>query len=53
MVSPQTIYQWEWGRTEPSLSFLISLADVFGISLDEFAGRTVPKQRIDSLKEKV
>lgn len=46
MVSSQAIYQWEWGNTEPSLSYLISLADVFKVSLDELAGRTVPSNEV-------
>ena len=46
MVSSQAIYQWEWGNTEPSLSYLISLADIFKISLDELAGRTVPSNEV-------
>ena len=46
MVSTQAIYQWEWGKTEPSLSYLISLADVFKVSLDELAGRTVPLNEV-------
>lgn len=32
---------WETGRTFPSILTCISLADYFGITLDELVGRTV------------
>ena len=30
---------WENGKREPTLSYLIALAEFFGISLDELTGR--------------
>lgn len=34
-VSPQAVYQWEWGETAPRLSFLGKLAEMYGCSVDE------------------
>lgn len=45
-ISPQTIYQWEWGVSEPRLSYLVWLADALKISLDELVGRTVPSNEV-------
>lgn len=42
-ISSQTIYQWIWGINEPTLLYLICVADVLGLSLDELVGRTVVK----------
>ena len=44
--SSQAIYQWEWGKTEPSVSYLISLADVFNVSLDYLCGREAPSNEV-------
>ena len=38
-VYPDYISWWESGKREPSLSNAISLADAFGVSLDELCGR--------------
>lgn len=35
-----TVSLWETDRNSPCLIFLISLADVLGISLDELVGRS-------------
>lgn len=34
-VSPQAVYQWEWGETAPRLSFLGKMADMYGCTVDE------------------
>lgn len=36
----QTINRYEQGKTDMSVSRFIELADFYGISLDELAGRT-------------
>ena len=38
-ISLKTISHWETGYTEPSISQLISLADFYGVSLDDLVGR--------------
>lgn len=38
-ISLKTISHWETGYTEPSVSQLISLADIYSVSLDELVGR--------------
>lgn len=38
-VTRQTVSKWELGDTTPEMDKLIALADLFGVSLDELAGR--------------
>lgn len=38
-VAPQTISKWERGEGYPDITFLIPLADYFGVSLDTLMGR--------------
>ena len=38
-ISLQAIYQWIWGITEPTVTYLIWVADVLCVSLDELVGR--------------
>lgn len=38
-ISLKTISHWETGYTEPSITQLISIADLYSISLDELVGR--------------
>ncbi len=38
-VTQQCVSEWEKEKTEPTLSCLIKLADIFQISLDELSGR--------------
>ena len=38
-VSRLTISHWENGYSEPSISQLIQLADLFSVTLDELVGR--------------
>ena len=38
-ISLKTISHWETGYTEPSISQLITLADIYSVSLDELVGR--------------
>lgn len=38
-ISPQAIYQWIWGINEPTVTYLIWVADVLCVSLDELVGR--------------
>lgn len=38
-VTQQCVSEWELGKTEPTLSYLCALADVFGLSLDALCGR--------------
>ncbi|MCI9518166.1 MAG: helix-turn-helix transcriptional regulator [Clostridia bacterium] len=37
--SQQNISRWESNTVEPSISFCVSMADYYGISLDELIGR--------------
>ncbi len=39
-VSPTNIYNYEVGRTEPSIDMLIKLAQVFDVSVDYLIGAT-------------
>ena len=43
-VSILTYQRYEYGHREPHLSQLVALADFYGISLDELAGREWPKR---------
>ena len=38
-ISPKTVSHWETGYTEPGISDLIKLADVFDVTIDELVGR--------------
>lgn len=38
-ISLKTISHWETGYTEPSISQLIAIADIYSVSLDELVGR--------------
>ena len=38
-VSYQAVSQWENGNTNPDISIIPSIADVFGITIDELFGR--------------
>jgi len=39
-VSPTNIYNYENGRTEPSIDMLIKIADALNVSVDYLIGRT-------------
>ena len=41
-VSRQSVSKWENGAAVPELDKLIKMADLFGITLDELAGRAAP-----------
>lgn len=43
-VSRQSVSKWENGNAVPDLEKLVKLSELFGISLDELAGREVPRQ---------
>ena len=43
-VSPAAVAYWETGKTIPSTEKLLSLADVFGCSLDALFGREPPER---------
>ncbi|WP_347564871.1 hypothetical protein DOK67_0001027 [Enterococcus sp. DIV0212c] len=48
-VSDKTISSWETGRTYPDVQMLISLSELFGITLDEFMrGDSKMVKRIDT-----
>jgi transcriptional regulator with XRE-family HTH domain len=34
----QTYKNWEYGRTEPNISFLIKIATLYQVSIDELVG---------------
>ena len=38
-VTQQCISEWELNKTEPTLSYLCALADIFEISLDALCGK--------------
>ncbi len=39
-VSQQCVSEWEHGNTEPTLTYLWRLADLFGVSIDVLCGRS-------------
>lgn len=39
-VSQQCVSEWENRRTEPTLSYLCLLSDIFGVSLDVLCGKS-------------
>ena len=43
-VSPAAVAYWETGRSMPSTENLLSLADIFGCSLDALFGRDGPER---------
>lgn len=43
-VTRQTVSKWETGETTPEMGKLIELGELFGVSLDELAGRTTQKE---------
>ncbi|MGL5149652.1 MAG: helix-turn-helix domain-containing protein [Clostridium sp.] len=45
-VSRTTYANWETGRAEPGLEMIISLANVFGVSIDYLCGVTNVRDRI-------
>ncbi len=40
-ISAKTVSHWETGYTEPSISQLIALADLFEVTLDDLVGRDI------------
>lgn len=38
-VTQQCVSEWERGKTEPTLTYLCKLADIFEISLDALCGK--------------
>ena len=46
-ISQGAISQWEHGITVPAAEQLLSLADIYGISVDEILGRPAPVQNTD------
>jgi transcriptional regulator with XRE-family HTH domain len=41
--SQQSVARWESGKSEPGLSQLCYLADMYGVTLDELVGRKSPE----------
>ena len=39
-VSSRIYQEYEYGKSEPKMSNLVSIADFFGVSIDYLAGRT-------------
>lgn len=39
-VTQQCVSEWENKNTEPTLTYLLLLADLFGVSIDTLCGRT-------------
>ncbi len=39
-VSQQCISEWECGKTEPTLTFIVKLSDIFNVSADYIVCRT-------------
>lgn len=52
-VSRSSISEYEKGTTQPSMSVLLQLADVFGVSLDYLLGRTSVKMSIRQIEQKL
>ena len=46
-ISQGAISQWEHGITVPAAEQLLSLADMYGISVDELLGRSTPAPQED------
>ena len=44
-ISQGAISQWEHGTTVPAAEQLLSLADIYGISVDEILGRAAPEPK--------
>lgn len=44
-ITIKQIQRYEMGTSEPTLSKLIALADVFGVSIDYLAGRSDKRKR--------
>lgn len=43
-ISQGAVSQWEHGVTVPAAEQLLSLADIYGITVDEILGRSAPEQ---------
>jgi len=50
-ISDRGYRNYENGRNEPSISDLIKLADLFGVSLDVLVGRDFPKSTLVNTEE--
>ena len=50
-VSKNCYASYEQGRTEPNISMLIKLADIFSVSVDELVDRKPEHHQIDVRKE--
>jgi transcriptional regulator with XRE-family HTH domain len=44
-VSPRTVQNWEYGKRTFDFESAWKLADVFGVTLDELAGREPPRKK--------
>ena len=40
-ISVKTVSHWETGYSEPSITQLIALADIFEVTLDDLVGRDI------------
>ena len=48
-VSYHSISNWERGMTEPTLVHLVNVADILGISIDEYIGRKVKEKNEEEM----
>ncbi len=49
-VSTQTICNWERGKTQPDIQSLISIADLYDVSIDYIVGRDNPNSTLVEIK---
>ncbi|MDY6367573.1 MAG: helix-turn-helix transcriptional regulator [Clostridia bacterium] len=47
-VSPTNVYNYENGRTEPSIDMLIKIADLLNVSIDYLVGRSNENELLSS-----
>ncbi len=52
-VSLQTVCNWECGKTQPDIQSLISLADLYDVSIDYLVGRDNSHASIIELKSHI
>ncbi len=50
-VTPQAVSRWEKGDVEPSIATLVSMSEIFGVSIDEICGKEIEKPEPEVIEE--
>lgn len=50
-IARTTYANWEYGKTDPDVDSIMSIADLYNVSIDELFGRNAPlESKLESIK---